>query len=65
MRNEIKVLPAWQWKFHGHKAILCLSSWWYALLKGGFQEDGRDTVDLSGLLKEGITRPEALEAAVR
>lgn len=34
-------------------------------MRGGFREGGRDTVDLSGLLQEGITRPEALEAVVR
>lgn len=60
-----KVLPAWDWEFHCHEVVLCTSPWWRALMRGGFREGGRDTVDLSGLLQEGITRPEALEAVVR
>lgn len=60
-----KVLPEWGWKFHCHKAILCSAPWWRALLLGGFREGGRDTMDMTGLLQEGITRSEALEAAVR
>lgn len=60
-----KVLPAWEWEFPCHRAVLCSSPWWCALLKGGFREGGGDTIDMSGLLHEGVTRPEALEAAVR
>lgn len=61
-----QVLPSWKWEFHAHKAILCSSPWWSALLKGGFREGGGDTVDLSGLLlQDGVTLPEALEATVR
>lgn len=63
--NLIKVLPAWKWEFACHRAVLCSSPWWYALLEGGFREGGGDTIDMSGLLHEGVTRPEALEAAVR
>lgn len=65
VRRHPKVLPAWDWEFHCHKVVLCTSPWWRALMRGGFREGGRDTVDLSGLLQEGITRPEALEAVVR
>lgn len=60
-----QVLPSWGWEFRCHKAVLCSSPWWYALLKGGFREGGNDTIDMSGLLHEGVTRLEALEAAVR
>ncbi|CAM9542500.1 unnamed protein product [Pylaiella littoralis] len=59
------VLPAWGWEFHCHKAVLCASRWWSALLEGGFREGGVDTFDMSGLLQEGVTRPEALEVAIR
>ncbi|CAM9515190.1 unnamed protein product [Ectocarpus sp. 6 AP-2014] len=63
--DMLLVLPAWGWEFPCHRAVLCASPWWHALLEGGFREGGGDKVDLSGLLLEGVTRTEALEVAIR
>lgn len=60
-----QVIPAWEWQFPCHRAVLCSSPWWCALLTGGFREGGGDTIDMSGLLHEGVTSPRALEAAIR
>lgn len=61
----LQVLPAWGWEFPCHRAVLCASPWWHALLEGGFREGSGDKIDLSGLLHEGVTRTEALEVAIR
>lgn len=63
--DVVLIVPEWGWKFYCHKVILCSAPWWRALLKGGFREGGGDTMDMSGILQEGVTRPAALEVAVR